>query len=218
MTGTTTPASSRRRRISGTAAAAASLFTVTRTSSEPAAASAITCSAVPAGSAVSVLVIDCTTTGWPEPTRTLPTRVVTVARRAGKGMAGKIEARENERDAGRLAHDGGTAIFLRERVHFTRGATMGTNAEQRAAAAPPKKKRRWKLILAMLVVVPVLVFALYAWAALSYSYSKGERAGYLQKFSQKGWLCKTWEGEIAMATIPGTMPQIFTFTVRNDSI
>ena len=95
---------------------------------------------------------------------------------------------------------------------------MGTNAEQGAAAAPPKKKRRWKMILAMVVIVPVIVFALYAWAALAYSYSKGERAGYLQKFSQKGWLCKTWEGEIAMATIPGTMPQIFDFSVRNDSV
>jgi len=95
---------------------------------------------------------------------------------------------------------------------------MGTNAESGAAAAPPKKKRHWKLILAMVVLVPVVVFVLYTWAALAFSYSKGERAGYLQKFSQKGWLCKTWEGEIAMASLPGTMPQIFTFTVRNDSV
>jgi len=95
---------------------------------------------------------------------------------------------------------------------------MGTNAEQGAAAAPPKKKRRWKLILAMVILVPIVVLALYTWAALSFSYSKGERAGYLQKFSQKGWICKTWEGEIAMANLPGTMPQIFPFSVRNDSI
>jgi len=95
---------------------------------------------------------------------------------------------------------------------------MGTNAEQGAAAAPPKRKRRWKLILAMVILVPIAVLALYTWAALSFSYSKGERAGYLQKFSQKGWICKTWEGEIAMANLPGTMPQIFPFSVRNDSI
>jgi hypothetical protein len=95
---------------------------------------------------------------------------------------------------------------------------MGTNAEQGAGTAPPKKKRRWKLILSMVLLVPVLVFALYTWAALAFSYSKGERAGYLQKFSQKGWICKTWEGEIAMANLPGTMPQIFPFSVRNDSI
>ena len=95
---------------------------------------------------------------------------------------------------------------------------MGSNAEQSAAATPPKKKRHWKLILAMVLLVPIVALALYTWAALSYSYSKGERAGYLQKFSQKGWICKTWEGEIAMANLPGTMPQIFPFTVRNDSI
>jgi len=54
--------------------------------------------------------------------------------------------------------------------------------------------------------------------AFNYSYSDGNRAGYIQKFSTKGWLCKTWEGELAMANLPGTMPQIFAFTVRNDSI
>jgi hypothetical protein len=49
-------------------------------------------------------------------------------------------------------------------------------------------------------------------------YSSGERAGYLQKISKKGWLCKTWEGEIAMTPLPGATPQYFSFTVRNDSI
>jgi hypothetical protein len=53
---------------------------------------------------------------------------------------------------------------------------------------------------------------------LGYTYASGERAGYVQKISKKGWLCKTWEGELAMANLPGTMPQIFSFTVRNDSI
>jgi len=89
-----------------------------------------------------------------------------------------------------------------------------------APAAPPapKKRRKWKLILTLVLLAPFALLALYTWAALSYSYSKGERAGYLQKFSQKGWICKTWEGEIAMANLPGTMPQIFPFSVRNDSI
>ena len=87
-----------------------------------------------------------------------------------------------------------------------------------AAPAAPKKRRKWKLILTLVVLAPFVVVVLYTWAALSYSYSKGERAGYLQKFSQKGWICKTWEGELAMANLPGTMPQIFTFSVRNDSV
>ena len=78
--------------------------------------------------------------------------------------------------------------------------------------------RKRKLIVAGILLTPVLIFALFTWSALNWSYAEGERAGFVQKFSKKGWLCKTWEGELAMANLPGTMPQIFTFTVRNDSI
>ncbi len=81
------------------------------------------------------------------------------------------------------------------------------------------KRRRWGLIaLLIILLVPALVFGAWSWVTLSYSYSKGERAGYVQKFSQKGWLCKTWEGELAMVNLPGTMTEIFRFSVRNDSI
>ncbi len=74
--------------------------------------------------------------------------------------------------------------------------------------------RRFFLIV---VLVGVTVLALYTWAAWSFTYSEGERAGYVQKFSKKGWLCKTWEGELAMANLPGAMPQIFYFTVHDDA-
>jgi hypothetical protein len=78
--------------------------------------------------------------------------------------------------------------------------------------------RTQKLIIGGIVIVPLVVFTLYTWAALSWTYSTGERAGYVQKFSKKGWLCKTWEGELAMVSIPGTMPEKFYFTVRNDAV
>ena len=58
----------------------------------------------------------------------------------------------------------------------------------------------------------------YLWVALNWSYSKGERAGYVQKFSQKGWLIKTWEGELALVAVPGSMPEKFFFTTRNDEL
>lgn len=86
---------------------------------------------------------------------------------------------------------------------------------------PPKgRRRRWKLrlVIALIIVVPLLLFAAYTWATLHFAYSQGERAGYVQKFSHKGWLCKTWEGELAMANLPGTMPSIFNFSVRDDSV
>jgi hypothetical protein len=93
------------------------------------------------------------------------------------------------------------------------------SSETPVAPAPAKKKRNKVLIaLLVLILVPVVIVALWIWVALGYTYASGERAGYVQKISKKGWICKTWEGELAMANLPGTMPQIFAFTVRNDSI
>lgn len=76
------------------------------------------------------------------------------------------------------------------------------------------------LIRSLLVLLAVLVLLALAWVwlALSWSYSEGERAGYVQKLSSKGWICKTWEGEIAMVTMPGAIPEKFEFTVREESV
>lgn len=89
--------------------------------------------------------------------------------------------------------------------------------------APGKKhgflRRHWgKTTIAALVLSPALVFTVWAGFALSYTYSQGHRVGLVQKFSKKGWICKTWEGELAMAMLPGAVPQMFTFTVRSDSV
>ena len=78
-------------------------------------------------------------------------------------------------------------------------------------------KRASALFLLLIVGVGVL-FGLYTWFTLSWSYSDGERAGYLQKFSRKGWLCKTWEGEILLSSMPGAIPERFAFTVRDDGV
>ena len=78
--------------------------------------------------------------------------------------------------------------------------------------------KRLSLILLALVAAALLVFALYTWFTLSWSYSQGERAGYLQKFSKKGWVCKTWEGEILLSSMPGAIPERFAFSVRNDEV
>ena len=64
-----------------------------------------------------------------------------------------------------------------------------------------------------------LVFAIgYFWLVLNWSYSDGERAGWVQKLSRKGWICKTWEGELSMVAIPGSMPEKFVFTVRDEPV
>jgi hypothetical protein len=73
-------------------------------------------------------------------------------------------------------------------------------------------------VLLGIVVLAVLAFAGYTWLTLHWSYSEGERAGYVQQFSKKGWLCKTWEGEMAVVTIPGTVAEKFAFTVPTDAV
>jgi hypothetical protein len=80
--------------------------------------------------------------------------------------------------------------------------------------------RKAKLITAAVIAAPLLAFSIYTWSALTYTYSAGERGpGFVQKFSRKGWLCKTWEGELAMLPMPGTVyPERFVCTVRDDVI
>src|SRR5499427_8694245 len=63
-----------------------------------------------------------------------------------------------------------------------------------------------------------LLIAGYFWFVFNWSYSEGERAGWVQKFSNKGWLCKTWEGELALVSLPGTTVEKFQFTVRDDAV
>jgi len=69
-------------------------------------------------------------------------------------------------------------------------------------------------------IVGALVLALggYILVVTFWSYSSGERAGWVQKLSSKGWLCKTWEGEMAMVSMPGTTTEKFHFTVWDDDI
>jgi hypothetical protein len=78
--------------------------------------------------------------------------------------------------------------------------------------------RRLTLIFLALIAAALALFALYTWAALHLSYSDGERAGFLQKFSRKGWICKTWEGEILLSSMPGAIPERFAFSVRDDLV
>lgn len=90
-------------------------------------------------------------------------------------------------------------------------------------AAPAKRRgffrRHWLGILVfLLIAIPAGGFFLWVTATLGYSYSSGERAGYNQKLSRRGWLCKTWEGELAISSVPGVAPELFRYTVRSDSL
>jgi hypothetical protein len=74
-----------------------------------------------------------------------------------------------------------------------------------------------KLIVVLLLVLLLAPIG-WTWFTLSWSYSDGERAGVLQKFSRKGWLCKTYEGELAQYIVSGVSPQIWHFTVRDPKV
>jgi hypothetical protein len=69
-----------------------------------------------------------------------------------------------------------------------------------------------------LLLVPIGLFALYTWATLTWVYSSGERAGYVQKLSEKGFVCKTFEGELVLVSMPGTQAEKFFFTVKNAAV
>lgn len=81
----------------------------------------------------------------------------------------------------------------------------------------PQVKKFLKYFM-LLLAIPVVLFTLYTWAALTWVYSSGERAGYVQKLSQKGWICKTYEGELILVSMPGTQAEKFFFTVRDKSV
>ena len=83
---------------------------------------------------------------------------------------------------------------------------------------PKTLPRRAISIFAFVIIAAVALFALYTWVVLHWSYSEGERAGYLQKLSRKGWLCKTWEGELLLSSMPGAIPERFAFTVRDENV
>lgn len=89
--------------------------------------------------------------------------------------------------------------------------------DQSGPVASPKPRRRWVIWVAGIVVTPILLFALYTATALTWSYSDGDRSGVLYKFSRKGWICKTWEGELNL-TPGGASPSIWYFTVRDDDV
>jgi len=84
------------------------------------------------------------------------------------------------------------------------------------AARTVARRAALAVILALIAVGGAV--AVYTWLSLSFEYSNGERAGALQKFSRKGWLCKTYEGELALYVVAGVQPEIWNFTVRDPAV
>lgn len=109
-------------------------------------------------------------------------------------------------------------------MNENRGTDDPEQSPKREESATPMKpprrpRRKWPFVLfGIVIVLPILAIGLWTTIALEWSYSRGDRAGYIQKFSKKGWVCKTWEGEIAMVNMPGAAQERFGFSVRDDSV
>ncbi len=70
----------------------------------------------------------------------------------------------------------------------------------------------------LFLIIPIILLVLFTWATLTWVYASGERAGFVQKISQKGFVCKTYEGELVLVTVPGTQAEKFFFTVKDKSV
>ncbi|MGZ8983381.1 MAG: hypothetical protein ACXW11_05430 [Methylotenera sp.] len=68
------------------------------------------------------------------------------------------------------------------------------------------------------ILIAIVLFVFYTWASLNWVYSSGERAGYVQKISLRGYVCKTWEGELILVSMPGTQAEKFFFTVQDNNV
>ncbi len=89
-----------------------------------------------------------------------------------------------------------------------------------STTTPPKKSLATAAVKLFFAFILLLLLALagYTWFTLTFNYSSGERAGFMQKLSKKGWVCKTWEGELSLVALPGAAPEKFEFSVRDDEI
>lgn len=77
-------------------------------------------------------------------------------------------------------------------------------------------KKKIYILLTILAILIVVTPFVYFKIMLNITYSEGDRVGYVQKLSEKGWLVKTWEGELVMAAVPGSVPEKFLFTASDE--
>jgi hypothetical protein len=107
-----------------------------------------------------------------------------------------------------------------------KGSAPTPAAAPPTASAPPSPLpptkislgRRIKRFFVYWLAGLLLAVGLWTLFSLNWSYSDGDRGGVLQKFSSKGWICKTYEGELAMYIVPGMAPEIWEFSVRDKAV
>jgi hypothetical protein len=79
-----------------------------------------------------------------------------------------------------------------------------------------RRRSGFKRALLIILGIVILGLVLWTWFSLSWAYSTGDRAGVLLKFSKKGWICKTYEGQLAQYVVGGVAPQLWDFSTRDE--
>jgi hypothetical protein len=82
-----------------------------------------------------------------------------------------------------------------------------------------KTKRLFKWLLFLIVIIA----GVFIYWKFFYTYSEGYRAGLLQKFSNKGTIFKTYEGEMILSSVSSSRDialasEKFLFTVTNKTL
>jgi hypothetical protein len=83
--------------------------------------------------------------------------------------------------------------------------------------------RKTKLVFKWLLAFIIVFLVLFIYWKYFYTYSEGYRAGLLQKFSNKGTIFKTYEGEMILSSVASTRDvtlasEKFLFTLTNKSL
>jgi hypothetical protein len=84
-------------------------------------------------------------------------------------------------------------------------------------------KKKAKRIFYYVITLLVIVIGIWIYWAFFFTYSDGYRAGMLQKFSRKGTIFKTYEGEMILSSVQSNKnvalaSEKFLFSVSNKAI
>lgn len=95
--------------------------------------------------------------------------------------------------------------------------------EQLPPVTPPRRRGIFMRIGCITTLVLLLGLGVFAWWRYYYTYSDGNRFGLLQKFSRRGNLFKTYEGEMILSSVKGNQgvtiaSEKFFFSVTNETV
>ena len=95
--------------------------------------------------------------------------------------------------------------------------------EQTTVPASTARSGKAKRIVMVIFLIALALLALFIWWNYYFTYSEGNRYGLLQKFSHRGNMFKTYEGELILSSVRGNQnvtiaSEKFFFSVTDENI